>query len=317
MKCSAELSIELISAMGTAAPDPTKTRFPGRINFRQSSEENGSSVIASNLASYSTIDQAGNMILEDEIGDIIGKALMGNGLSRSKLAEKTGLAQSQLDALIDHHLLPDKPSETSAWVSSLGIDPNRLMAFPDYPQTVKDIVTVDRIVTPFGHLGVNSWWLPSLGPGVLVDAGTDGTSIIRQLQKLDAIPGELWITHGHDDHISGTEALRKEYPSLLVRGPRGVDSDELLTPGDKIYGAEIIDLAGHWPNALGFVTDQFVAVGDAVFRGSIGKIPPTHWQAAINRIRHLVSQLPDELAILPGHGPPSTVGIEKNHNPML
>ena len=162
-------------------------------------------------------------------------------------------------------------------------------------------------------------------------------------------------THTHWDHVGGNRQLqeatgapilthRQEAPALQSSHARaslfGCASENSKTSnfieeGDQVeVGSvrfEVIDLRGHSPAGLGFVfegelelegirqTRKLVICGDSLFAGSIGRtdFPGGDMGLLLKNIRTKIFVLPDDSLILPGHGPASTVGREKEFNPFF
>ena len=156
----------------------------------------------------------------------------------------------------------------------------------------------------------------------------------------------LLNTHCHLDHVfgnkfvSGTWGLvphihAKEKPVLQVAGEYGrmwnlpFDAYEgevqLLEEGDLVHLGQdelrVLFTPGHAPGHICFycVQQGFVISGDTLFRMSIGRtdLPYGDHDTLINSIRTKLFTLPDDTIIYPGHGPSTTVGYEKQHNPFL
>jgi hydroxyacylglutathione hydrolase len=162
-------------------------------------------------------------------------------------------------------------------------------------------------------------------------------------------------THTHWDHAGGNQKLqdatkapilthRQEAPALQSVGERAAlygstsinsEASKFIEAGDTIeVGSirfDVIDLRGHSPAGLGFVFDgeaelngikqskKIVICGDALFAGSIGRtdLPGGNMELLLRNIREKMFTLPDDTLVLPGHGPVSTVGREKQNNPFF
>lgn len=153
-------------------------------------------------------------------------------------------------------------------------------------------------------------------------------------------------THCHIDHILGVEYLRKKYKTefwcseedqflidnseaqgdffgFKVEKPSKPDrylneGEYLNLGGDKI---QIYHIPGHSPGSLVFylVKEKKVITGDVLFAGSIGRtdLPGGDYQILVNGIVEKLLRLNDDVEVLPGHGPASTIGQEKLTNPFL
>jgi hydroxyacylglutathione hydrolase len=162
-------------------------------------------------------------------------------------------------------------------------------------------------------------------------------------------------THGHFDHVGGNEDLQKatgapilthreEAPDLRNAGRQAArfgsasvasEASGFIEEGDTMeLGSirfKVIDLRGHSRGGLGFVfggrldldgkieTVSMVICGDSLFAGGIGATdhPDGNQPLLLENIRGKVFILPDDTLVLPGHGPISTVGEEKHHNPFF
>jgi glyoxylase-like metal-dependent hydrolase (beta-lactamase superfamily II) len=101
------------------------------------------------------------------------------------------------------------------------------------------------------------------------------------------------------------------------------DPDRLLEDGDTIdLGDEkiaVISTPGHTPGGATFVTSIGIFPGDSIFAGSIGRtdLPGGDHDTLIHSIKSRLLSLDDETPVFPGHGPATTVGRERTHNPFL
>ncbi len=153
-------------------------------------------------------------------------------------------------------------------------------------------------------------------------------------------------THAHVDHLPGVDYCIKKYgiPFLLHRDDNvlleqavnqglmfGFDiekppvPDKFLSEGDILaYGLsalEVLHVPGHSPGSVVFKNsrENFLITGDVLFNGSIGRtdLPGGNYDALIKGIRNKLMILDDNYAVYPGHGPSSTIGMERKHNPFL
>ncbi|HUR60261.1 MAG TPA: MBL fold metallo-hydrolase [Opitutaceae bacterium] len=205
-------------------------------------------------------------------------------------------------------------------------------------------------VLPAGPIQTNAYLLtaPLRGEAVLIDApGGIWALIAPILQREKCRLTELWLTHGHWDHTQGgAEVVRQtkakvrahfddramiETPEVMERfmGERmnleAVHVDTWVKQDDKYealgVAVEVRHVPGHCPgNVLFyFATLGGAFVGDALFNGSIGRtdLPGGDFEMLERSIRQQIYTLPDATVVFPGHGPKTTVGDEKAHNPHV
>ncbi|MBX3394706.1 MAG: MBL fold metallo-hydrolase [Phycisphaerae bacterium] len=188
------------------------------------------------------------------------------------------------------------------------------------------------------------------GPCWIIDPGLPPSphEILAHLKSHNLQPAALILTHGHLDHIAGVPAIREALPSIPIHiandaKPALTDPDENLSGpfgmGMVVGDFETIDLppggvltldntrwrvfdtSGHAPGSRSLYCESagIVIVGDALFQGSVGRVDFHHSQPKllIENIRENLLTLPDETVVFSGHGPTTTIGDEKRHNPYL
>ncbi len=181
---------------------------------------------------------------------------------------------------------------------------------------------------------------------VLIDAGLEADALIEYLSDNNLNPAAVVLTHGHIDHIAGLELLRQKYSGFKIYIHRldepmleGIDNlsdladytaqqfkpDFLLEGGQviKIAGIklEVLHTPGHTPGGICLYSseEKVVFAGDTIFAGSVGRtdFPGGSTDQLLNSIKEKLLSLPLDTKILPGHGPATSIAIEKKQNPFL
>ena len=165
---------------------------------------------------------------------------------------------------------------------------------------------------------------PVTRKALLVDAATVDPRLAPFLERHHLELDGVFITHDHYDHIGGLAPIIKQYACPVYAGKgslsgtpaRVVGQGDTLTVGEAM--GRVIALPGHTPTSIGLVLPGMVFTGDALFAGSIGGTTSDHEKnCEVEHIRKNIFTLPDDTGIHTGHGPSSTVYIEKNFNPFF
>jgi len=189
----------------------------------------------------------------------------------------------------------------------------------------------------------NCWLIGANGTdeAVVVDPGFSPQRVHALLRAESKRPVAVLATHGHFDHIGSAAAFcGDDLPFYIHEGDVPALSDSLawgagyetppvpvkdvrtMADGDVLtfagFRIEVVHTPGHTPGCVCFLTDGWVVSGDLVFAGAIGRSDfPNSDPAAMQRSLRRFLELPDELPVLPGHGPRTTVGRERLRNPFL
>lgn len=265
--------------------------------------------------------------LEDDYEDIIGKAQRGLGLSDADLIAQTGIPA---DALTQAQNGTFEEPIARKLAPALNLSEEALVAYgkkewhPGIEVLPRGLVCVTTNYK--GMMEVNAYIAihPISNEAVVFDTGADPQPILDFFRETDVAACALLITHNHGDHIMGLEPIRNEcaIPVFAVEG--GVEADRYFKWGETLtLGGFVIETrqtSGHAVDGTTYVFklgQQDVAiVGDALFSGSMGGANDA-WQEALNNSRNQILSLPDSTLLCTGHGPVTTVGQEKIHNPIL
>lgn len=204
-------------------------------------------------------------------------------------------------------------------------------------------------ILPVGPLQVNCYVLgcPRTRRAIVVDPGDDARQIVAILKRHSLQLERILATHAHFDHLLGCRDLQQATGAPLSLHPAdrplaatmrrtcmawlGYDPGESpeahsdLTLGETVrvgdLALEVRHTPGHSPGSVTLVdhAGRRAFTGDALFAGSIGRtdFPGSSLETLLESIRREILSLPDDYAVLPGHGPASTVGRERRGNPFL
>ncbi len=260
-------------------------------------------------------------MLEDDFTYVTRKALKGCGLTLANAARQAGLAELEIVAFSQGKF---SASTARRLAPVLGLNPEALAKHDRYLPKPQTLPSIHRLDLAFGADRVNAWLIWTDDALILFDTGYLASSCQAALAALGtALPDSIFITHAHPDHTGGV-------PSLLAQGNRpygcNLENAQPMNPGDtRCCGSLRIhacDLSGHANPALGFQIEGLpcpvLITGDALFAGSIGGCAtPALYRHALLRLKAVLSPLPDSTLLLPGHGPATTLGEERQSNPFL
>ncbi|MBI5183178.1 MAG: MBL fold metallo-hydrolase [Nitrospinae bacterium] len=180
---------------------------------------------------------------------------------------------------------------------------------------------------------------------VIIDPGDEGDKILKYIEKEDIDVRYIISTHAHADHIgaiadikarTGASFLLHEDDVVILNA---IQTRDMITylglkpspqPDRLIKGDEIIELCddlffkvlhtpGHTPGGISLLVNNYVYTGDALFAGSIGRtdFPMGSYPDIIDSIKTKLMTLDDNVRVLPGHGPDTTIGYERKNNLYL
>ena len=276
------------------------------------------------------------MQLEDECGDIVGKARRGQELSVATVAAESGLAEEELVRLEAYEFAPDDAT-IGRLAEVLSLHPARLRAsaargfFPLYPggRGAEGLI-VEMMVLGTDFL-MNGYVVGcrETKRGAVVDPGFDAEKILRTVESTGLEIELILLTHGHGDHVgalselcqaTGAPALINE-GDLALLGRLRTKVEGSITDGDEIRLGRTSLTAratpGHTAGCMSLVHEAAAFVGDALFAGSLGG---TRNRGDYERQRAAVGEhllrLDQAVVLYPGHGPATTVGEEQANNPF-
>ncbi len=188
----------------------------------------------------------------------------------------------------------------------------------------------------------NGYVIRDGGEAMIVDPGAPSAELLEQVA--DVRVKAIVNTHCHLDHCGGNAAMmeatgaplmlhRAELPLLHSLSQQAMmfgvpfipspDPTQFLEEGDRIQVGmlefTVLHVPGHSPGHIALLVDEAAFVGDVLFSGSIGRtdLPGGNYAQLFESIRTKLLSLPDETVVYSGHGPDTTIGVERVSNPFL
>lgn len=203
------------------------------------------------------------------------------------------------------------------------------------------------ITYPAGILETNCYLLVVGSQAVVIDPADDVTRFLHKetTAKGVTLTAALY-THGHIDHVSGLPSVKKNFPGiphyLYEADAELIDNISQqaaflgLTDTAPVRRADFtlfnnadalplpsyikaVHTPGHSPGGVSYITDDAVFCGDLLFCEGVGRTDlfGGDFQALTDSIQKRIFTLKDSTTVYPGHGPSSSVGHEKRHNPFV
>ncbi len=257
-------------------------------------------------------------MLEDDFTYVIRKAFKGLALAPGEAALRAGLNENDVLAFSRGKFSADIARRLAP---VLGLNPEALANHDHHLPLPLGMTNIHRLDLPFGGERVNAWLIRIDDTAVLFDTGYEPRSCAAAVADIRL--ARIFITHAHADHIGGNASFIAK--GAILHGSNIKDA-RAMKPGDSIACGPLTiracDLSGHANPALGYHLDGLASpvlvTGDALFAGSIGGCDgKLLYQHALKRLHEVLTPLPDATILLPGHGPGTTLGEERESNPFL
>jgi glyoxylase-like metal-dependent hydrolase (beta-lactamase superfamily II) len=199
---------------------------------------------------------------------------------------------------------------------------------------------------PNGQFVENCWLIadPRTREAVMIDPGEEPAMFLAELDTRRWTLRAVWLTHAHIDHILGVSAVKQAtgvpvflhpadrslYVALSEQGAwfgmrpepppppdHALAAGQRVTVGDLAF--EVRHTPGHSPGSVSFVGHGSIFGGDVLFNGSIGRtdLPGGDFATLMRSIQQEFLCLPDSVVVRSGHGPDTTIGVERLTNPFV
>ncbi len=206
-----------------------------------------------------------------------------------------------------------------------------------------DLVVESFVVGPFEE-NCHVLRLSDRAETVIIDPGDEAPRLLAHFEKAGWAPVAILNTHAHLDHIGAVKALQERFKIPFHLHPEDLPTLGTAPQAAHMYGVpvpdvprvdrhlahgETLELAGlairvrhtpgHTPGHVCFVVADVVCSGDALFRGSIGRtdLPGGDTATLLASLANEFLTLDDSVKVYSGHGPVTTIGRERLHNPFL
>jgi hydroxyacylglutathione hydrolase len=205
---------------------------------------------------------------------------------------------------------------------------------------------LEVVVIPNGQFAENCYLVADtdLGQAVIIDPGEESPRFLAELGRRGWSLQAIWLTHAHIDHIMGVGAVhaatgapihlhpldRPLYDALPAYGGWvGMRLEAPPAPQVELTAAQVLRIGqhgfevrgtpGHSPGSVSFVGAGMIFGGDVLFNGSVGRtdLPGGDTATLLTTIQSEFLSLPDSTVVHSGHGPETTIGVERLTNPFL
>jgi glyoxylase-like metal-dependent hydrolase (beta-lactamase superfamily II) len=205
---------------------------------------------------------------------------------------------------------------------------------------------LEVVALPNGQFAENCYLVADTGTGqaVIIDPGEESDRFLGELERRSWQSHAIWLTHAHIDHIMGVGAVHRAtgapihlhpsdrplYDALAQYGAWvGVEVPSAPPPQVDLHAGQILKIGrhqfevrftpGHSPGSVSFLGHGMIFGGDVLFNGSVGRtdLPGGDASTLMNTIQTEFLSLPDSTIVHSGHGPDTTIGVERLTNPFL
>ncbi len=156
---------------------------------------------------------------------------------------------------------------------------------------------------------------------LIVDPGEFNAGVLNHIERNGYYVRAVLLTHNHVHHIRGLKTLLRIYEAEVFAATSRVFgiSCRVVKDGDRFaisgFSAEAYSIPGHSSDSMVYRIDKLLFTGDALHAGVPGRtLSPFNARLLVERLNSGLLSLEDDMVVLPGHGPPSTLGVEKRFN---
>lgn len=272
-------------------------------------------------------------MLEDDFTDIFRKAKRGTGIADARISAETGIGALDLLSWARGKTIPTD-DEARAVARVLGLDPGKFADAAAMRWAPHVALPADVRHHPHDPHPSNGYlfFLEDGKTAALVDPAGIPQTILDAIDEGPYALRYILITHEHADHCDATADIARAFPqarivmhradvhaigALGTRALPVVDGDEL--PFGENAAIRMLHTPGHTDGSSCFLFRSTLFTGDTLFAGSVGGVfgERSGYRDILDSVSTKIFALDDTTVLMPGHGPPSTVALEKAHNPFF
>jgi len=271
--------------------------------------------------------------LEDDFCDIVRKACKGRGVDQNTLARHTGIEPARIVRLVKGDV-PATEDEAREIARHLGLDPGKLadIALGRWkPRPVHAEHVRHHPQEPHPSNGY-VFFLEDGKTAALVDPAGHARNLLAAVERGPYVLRYILITHKHADHCDATADVAAAFPDAQIvmheadvsaigdlgaRALRVRDGDEL--PFGNAAAIRMLHTPGHTDGSSCYLFKATLFSGDTLFAGSVGGAfgERATYDDILRSVEHKLFNLDETTVVMPGHGPPTTIGEERLHNPFF
>lgn len=273
------------------------------------------------------------LTLEDDFCDVLSKAIAGKGVDAETTAAELEVTATIVENWCEGTSLPrEEIMPALCAFLGLGLQSSLAARNRNWHPGIEVPDGVEMYLQPTKPYRSNGYLITCGNELAVIDPAGDPDDIF---DRIGAHHGKelryILITHRHPDHCDAAPSVHSRFPHAQIYMPAieseavpalvghtRAASDNLRLPfGTSVVN--VIALPGHTDGSVCFRLDQTLWVGDAFFAGSVGRCfaMRTNYSQQLANIRRRIFPLGEEMVVLPGHGPLTTLGLEQQHNPFF
>lgn len=263
--------------------------------------------------------------LEDSFNDVIGKAQRGLKISDEDLISQAGVSADDLAKVKGGEFIEEAVRKVAPALN-LAVGPLVELAQKAWYPPTHEVEGLHQYNTPYEDMTVNAYLVYDIltKTALVFDSGAEASAMLNFIRQRWLRTKIIFITHIHTDHIIAAGQIQKETKAkIVVNETEPLEGAETFAVGKEFsvgnFEVHTRRTSGHAKGGVTYVVHGLkkpvAIVGDAIFCCSMGG-GAVSYEEALKTNRESIFTLPDNTILCPGHGPLTTVGEQKKHNPF-